>query len=175
VSTKVCARCGTSVEADEHLCWRCRQELPIEREAPANVTPQGSRVMFRGQPVPDGMVLPSRTQYHGTVFAAIAVGVAIVLALGVLVSNGVGPFTVSNQRVAPAGSDTVGPVVTATVKNLGDHAGQARCVAFWTDQQGGTHPTQVVSTQTVNPAQSVPVVIQMPAGATENGIKVTCK
>jgi hypothetical protein len=175
VATNACARCGATIEAGEHLCWRCQQELPIERPAAAQVSPQAAGRTFRGQPVPEGMVLPSRTQYHGTVFGAIAVGVAIVLTLGVLVNRGVGPFTVSNPHTSIALSPAAGPVITATVQNMGDHAGQARCIAFWTDQNGGTHPTPVVSTQTIEPGMAVPVLIQLPVGSSTDGILVSCK
>src|SRR5437588_8755255 len=114
MSARTCARCGASVGPDEYLCWRCRQELPTEPAAPAAAgqAPTGTAATrtaertFRGGRVPDGMVLPSWTQYHGTVLGAVAIGVVIVLTLGVLVSGGVGPFMVANvsiQRVDSLG------------------------------------------------------------------------
>lgn len=121
------------------------------------------------------MVLPSRTQYHGTVFGAIAVGMAIVLALGVFVNRGVGPFRVYNEQISPGVGLSAGPVATAIVQNKGDHAGPARCVAFWTDLDGGTHPTTVVSTRTIEPGRSVPVSIQLNAGALTSHVQITCK
>ena len=180
VPTNTCARCGTAVEADEHLCWRCRQELPIQQPA---ATAQGTRpgdgsALFRGQSVPEGMTLPSRTQYHGTVFGAIAIGMVVVLLLGMFASRGVGPFSVSNVRAGTAVSGLSlgqGPVAAATVKNLGDRAGQARCVAYWSDAEGQNHPTPVVVTRTIEPGKSAAVSIQLPSGASTQGVQMTCK
>ena len=89
------------------------------------------------------MVLPSRVQYHGTVLGLIAVGVVIVLTLGVFVSTGVGPFIVSGISAQQTGGGQTGaqPFVTGTVTNRGDHAGKARCVVLYTDANGGQIPT----------------------------------
>src|ERR1051326_7240828 len=104
MGTRPCARCATPIDAREHLCARCLEELPLERparvatieaepdDAPAARQPERQ---WRGQPVPSGMVLPSRTQYHGTMYALIALGVAVTMVLAVLVNRGVGPFTVT--------------------------------------------------------------------------------
>src|SRR5438105_4790059 len=134
--THPCARCGTSISAEQFLCAACRDEhvRPAARvvvdEAPPQEAPADRT--WRGQPIPSGMVLPSRTQYHGTMYALIAVGVAITLALGALLGGGVGPFATSDVRT---GQGSGGPQVTATVRNGGNHAGRARCVATWTDEQ----------------------------------------
>src|SRR4249919_1167641 len=135
MSTKPCARCGTAVAAGEHLCWRCRQELPVERPTRVAASGEGSpppsgppRQLWRGQPVPPGMVLPSRTQYHGTMYALIALGVAVTLTLAVLINKGVGPFVVSGVQVHQ-GTGNAAAWATGSVTNEGDRTGRARCVA----------------------------------------------
>jgi hypothetical protein len=105
------------------------------------------------------MVLPSRTQYHGTMFALIAIAVAITMAAAVLVNNGVGPFVVSQvQTKQPAGVIAV----SGLVRNGGNHAGRARCVATWTNTQGGPQQSGVVQTESIAPHRSVTVAIQLP-------------
>jgi hypothetical protein len=94
---------------------------------------------FRGARVPKGMVLPSRVQYHGTVFGLIAVGIVLVMVLGLLVSSGVGPFIASGVTVTQLTDISTGTstaTVTAVVTNRGTHAGQARCVALYTTGGG---------------------------------------
>ena len=186
MSARTCARCGTSVGPDEYLCWRCRQELPAEPAAPAAAGQPwpgaaATRTVertFRGGRVPDGMVLPSRTQYHGTILGAIAIGVVIVLTLGVLVSGGVGPFTATNvsiQRIdSPSGAGSTG-VVGASITNTGQHAGRARCVALWSDAEGGQHPTRSYETAQIRPSGTATISIPLPPGALLNAVTVDCK
>jgi hypothetical protein len=186
MSVRTCARCGTSVGPDEYLCWRCRQELPAEPAAPAaagqplpgTAATRTVERTFRGGRVPEGMVLPSRTQYHGTVLGAIAIGVVIVLTLGVLVSGGVGPFTVANvsiQRIdSLSGAGSVGEV-DASVTNTGQHTGRARCVALWSDAEGSQHPTRSFQTAQIRPSGTATISIPLPAGALLNAVTVDCK
>src|SRR5438552_14072761 len=163
MSTRPCARCGTQIAASEYLCWRCRDELPVQGSArvataapePEDATDDGfetlddlgeppgpARRTWQGRPIPDGMVLPSRTQYHGTMLALIAIGVVITLTLAVLVNRGVGPFPVTNLRSGT--NATSGQAeVSATVRNAGEHAGKARCVALWSSTQGGAQQSSV--------------------------------
>jgi hypothetical protein len=154
--THPCARCGTPIGSDEFLCAACHDE---QVASPAAAAPDpASAQMWRGQPVPRGMVLPSRTQYHGTMYALIAVGVAITLTLAALVNGGVGPFISSNVRTLQT-SD--GPAVRATVRNQGDHAGRARCVATWTGVQGGLQQSSLVQTDLIAPGQTTEVTIPL--------------
>lgn len=160
--THPCARCGTPIGSGEFLCAACRDEQVATPPAAAHqdtdaVQTQQVRT-WRGQPVPRGMVLPSRTQYHGTMYALIAVGVAITLTLAALVNGGVGPFTSTDVRTVQT-SD--GPEVTATVHNQGDHAGRARCVATWTGTQGGLQQSSLVQTNLIPPGQAANVTIRL--------------
>ncbi len=92
------------------------------------------------------MVLPSRTQYHGTMFAFIAAAVAVTMAAAVLINKGAGPFTVSGTRA----SETGGVVkVSGIVLNSGTRAGRARCVATWTTTDGGRQQSGVVQTPVI--------------------------
>jgi hypothetical protein len=185
MSERACARCGTPVGPDEYLCWRCRQELPAEKpaadsgsKAPAAASPPGDEPRtFRGAVIPKGMVLPSRVQYHGTVLGLIAVGIVIVLTLGVLVSTGVGPFIVSGVSTQQTGGGQTGslPFVTATVTNRGDHAGKARCVALYTDASGGQVPTQSVETEIIRPHGTGTVTVPLPAGVSTQDVVLDCK
>jgi hypothetical protein len=151
------------VGPDQFLCAACRDEhvRPAAsrfavQEAPGPVVPAGET--WRGQPVPRGMILPSRTQYHGTMYALIAVGVAVTLTLAALVNGGIGPFVTTNARTVQT-SD--GPQAAATVHNQGEHAGRARCVATWTSAQGGLQQSGVVQTNLIQPGQSVAVMIPL--------------
>jgi len=118
------------------------------------------------------MVLPSRTQYHGTVLGMIAIGIVVVLTLAVFVSTGAGPYRVTNTLV---GLTTNGvPAVTASVTNLGTNAGEARCLALWTDTTGAETPTRAVQTAIIQPGSSGTVSIPLPAGAAEAHVRVSC-
>ena len=190
MSARRCARCGTSVGQDEYLCWDCRQELPAQTPAPAMAAAGGGSVpaptapafderTFRGARVPNGMVLPSRVQYHGTVFGLIAVGIVLVMVLGLLVSSGVGPFLTSGVIVSQTGNSATGSAkttVTATVTNRGTHEGQARCVALYTTGGGGGEiPTQSVTTAVIPARGTGSVTIGLPTGALTSRVSVDCK
>jgi hypothetical protein len=185
MSERACARCQSPVGPDEYLCWRCRQELPAETPAsePGSVataaaSPPGEEPRtFRGGVIPRGMVLPSRVQYHGTVLGLIAVGIVIVLTLGVFVSTGVGPFIVSGITAQPTGGGQTGsqPLVTGTVTNRGDHAGKARCVVLYTDASGGQIPTQSVETGIIAPHATGTIRISLPTGASTHDVVFDCK
>jgi hypothetical protein len=191
MTTRRCARCGTSVGQDEYLCWDCRQELPAQTPAPAMAgaaggaaqsttgTPTDVERTFRGARVPKGMVLPSRVQYHGTVFGFIAVGIVLVMVLGLLVSSGVGPFIASAPTVsqtADAATGTAKTTVTATVTNRGTHEGKARCVALYTTGGGGGQiPTQSVTTAVIPAHATGSVSIDLPTGAEAGRVTVDCK
>jgi hypothetical protein len=177
MSARTCARCGTPVGPDEYLCWNCRQELPSQGGVTTEADPGDPKRTFRGAAVPEGMVLPSRNQYHGTVLGLIAVGIVIVLSLSVLVSTGVGPFIASgvSAQQTGAGADGTQAFVTGTVTNRGDHAGKARCVALYTSGGGGQIPTQPVETGLIDPHGTTAVTIVLPPGASTHGIGLDCK
>jgi hypothetical protein len=118
--------------------------------------------MWRGRPLARGMVLPSKTQYHGTMFAFIAAAVAVTMAAAVLVNKGAGPFPVSGTRASEAGGVVR---VSGTVLNAGTHPGRARCVATWTTIEGGRQQTGVVQTPVILPQTSYSVTIEL-AGVT---------
>jgi len=101
---------------------------------------------WRGRQVPRGMILPSRSQYHGTMFAFIAAAVAVTMAAAVLINKGVGPFPVGNLHTKQTGDQIT---VTGLVRNAGTHPGRARCVATWTTTEGGRQQTGVVQTQLI--------------------------
>jgi hypothetical protein len=125
------------------------------------------------------MVLPSRVQYHGTVFGLIAVGIVLVMVLGLLVSSGVGPFLASGATVSQTSDPATGSAtttVTATVTNRGTHGGQARCVALYTTGGGGSQiPTQAVTTAEIPARGTGSVSIDLPIGAESSHVAVDCK
>jgi hypothetical protein len=175
MSERTCARCGDPVGPDEYLCWNCRQELPAGSEPPEASGEQPRT--FRGAEVPRGMVLPSKVQYHGTVFGLIAVGVVIVLSLGILVSTGAGPFIPSGVIVheTGGGADGTQAFVTGTVTNRGAHEGKARCVAVYATAGGGRVPTQSVETTAIPARGTGTVAIALPPGASTQGVTLDCK
>jgi hypothetical protein len=146
--------------------------------APAAAPAEQDRT-FRGARVPNGMVLPSRVQYHGTVFGLIAVGIVLVMVLGLLVSSGVGPFIASGVTVSQTADSATGSAkttVTAVVTNRGTHGGQARCVALYTTGGGGGQiPTQSVTTATIPAHGTGSVSIDLPIGAQSSHVSVDCK
>jgi len=190
---RACARCGNPVGPDEYLCWRCRQELPIQPAEPAaaetvvesaaeanaeaggGAAPagQGSVRIFRGAAVPRGMVLPSQRQYHGTVLGMIAIGIVVVLTLAVFVSTGAGPYTVTNV-VRQGGVIGSPDVVSATVTNAGTDAGRARCVALWSQPGGGELPTTPIQTAPIQPGATGQVTIPLPSNADGAHVRVSC-
>jgi hypothetical protein len=145
----------------------------------ADGTPQDGERTFRGARVPKGMVLPSRTQYHGTVFGLVAAGIVLVMVLGLLVSSGVGPFVASGVTVSQATDSSTGAaktVVNATVTNRGQHGGKARCVALYTSGGGGGQiPTQSVQTAVIPAHGTGSVSIGLPTGALTDHVTVDCK
>lgn len=188
MSTRPCARCGTPIPSDAYLCVRCRDELPIDQPARVAIAapaepengdgrpaPGPVRRTWRGQPVPKGMVLPSRTQYHGTMYALIAIGVAITMTLAVLVNKGVGPFVVASVQAST--NVASGEVqARATVRNSGAHAGKARCVALWTNANGGPQQTNVVVTGLILPGRTGDVTIGLPSlTSAPQDLRVDCK
>jgi hypothetical protein len=190
MSGRRCARCGTSVGQDEYLCWDCRQELPAQTPAAAMAGAAGGAApsppaapddgpTFRGARVPDGMVLPSRAQYHGTVFGLVAVGIVLIMVLGLLVSSGVGPFIASGVTVSQTADSSSGAektLVNATVTNRGNHGGKARCVALYTSGGGsGRIPTQSVQTAVIPARGTGSVSINLPTGALTDHVTVDCK
>ena len=104
------------------------------------------------------MVLPSSTQYHGTMFALVAAAVVITMAAAVLVNKGVGPFSVTQIQPSQSGGVVA---VTGFVRNVGTHAGRARCVAIWTNSQGGREQTGVVQTPMIDPGRATTVAITL--------------
>jgi hypothetical protein len=146
---------------------------------PPAAMPDGGERTFRGARVPKGMVLPSRVQYHGTVFGLVAAGIVLVMVLGLLVSSGVGPFIASGVTVSQAAGTSTGAAVTtvhAAVTNRGTHDGKARCVALYTSGGGGGQiPTQSVQTAVI-PAHGIgSVSIPLPIGALTDHVTVDCK
>src|SRR5262245_28775509 len=105
MSTRPCARCGTRISSDRYLCADCLEERtsaqpePATERTPTRTAPAPSQVrerqFWRGRPLARGMVLPSRTQYHGTMFGFIAIAVAITMAAAVFINQGIGPFAVT--------------------------------------------------------------------------------
>ena len=93
-----CIKCGREVGPNESMCASCNQA---------------------------GMVTPSATQVHGTIFVAIVLGVVL---LGVMSSFLIG-------RGGPYAAEVVGFEVTAAggldvalhVENSGSHQGRGRC------------------------------------------------
>src|SRR4051794_18385436 len=187
MSTRPCARCGTRIPSDQHLCADCREErtvpVPVQArrtEAPGRSEGQAgvdrttpdpvsqprprvgqeppARATWRGRPLARGMILPSRTQYHGTMFAFIAAAVAVTMAAAVLINKGVGPFPVTGVH---ATSSKGAIAVTGLVRNIGTHPGRARCVGTWTNAQGGRQQTGVVQTPLIGADQAVTVSIPL--------------
>jgi hypothetical protein len=185
MATRACARCGTTIPTDQYLCADCREERPaaVASSPAANQATEKpgaaasptilTRPTWRGRPVPKGMVMPSRTQYHGTMFGLIAAAVAVTMAAAVLINNGVGPFPVTGIQ-----SRTTDGVITATaqVRNVGSHPGRARCVATWTTSDGGTLQSQVVQTEPIAAGAATPVMIPLPNLAiVPDDLSVDCK
>jgi hypothetical protein len=119
------------------------------------------------------MVMPSRTQYHGTMFALVAGAVAITMTAAVLINNGVGPFPVTGVQ-----SRTTGGVVTvsAQVRNAGSHPGRARCVALWTTSDGGTQQSRLMQTPPIAAGAAVAMTIPLPNLAiVPDDLSIDCK
>jgi hypothetical protein len=169
MATRACARCGASIPADQFLCADCREERPAaavgageqasEQPRPSAPPTILTRPTWRGRPVPKGMVMPSRTQYHGTMFALVAGAVAITMAAAVLINNGVGPFPVTSVQSRAAGGVVT---VSAQVRNAGSHPGRARCVATWATSDGGTQQSRVTQSPPIAAGAAVSVSIPLP-------------
>ncbi|HEY3522458.1 MAG TPA: hypothetical protein VGK63_02045 [Candidatus Limnocylindrales bacterium] len=104
--THGCARCGAEVPIDVGLCERCN---------------------------PLGLKDVAASQAHGTVFLAIAVGVAILAVVGRLSLGGIGPF---DGRIAAIVPSPPGLSVTLVVENQGSRAGFASCRLYDPDSPG---------------------------------------
>lgn len=95
--THGCARCGAPVGPGVGLCEECN---------------------------PLGLRDSASSQVHGTVFLAVVVGVILLAVLARLATAGLGPFPATVDAVVPTGD---GLLVTLTVTNEGDGAGQTTC------------------------------------------------
>jgi hypothetical protein len=93
-----CIKCGREVEPGESVCEVCNRA---------------------------GMTTPSATQYHGTVAAAIVLGVVGLAVAASLSLRGVGPYAAEVRGVAPA--EPVGYSITYAVTNEGTKSGRAKC------------------------------------------------
>lgn len=179
MSTRPCARCGTRIASDQYLCADCREERTLTTTALAGASdgPVGPAAAegrtWRGRPLPRGMVLPSRTQYHGTMFAFIAAAVAVTMAAAVLVNKGVGPFPVTQIESSQQGSVVS---VDGLVRNNGSNAGRARCVATWTNRQGGLQQSGVIQTAVIQPSQATTVSLELTdLTVTPDDLSIDCK
>ena len=121
-----------------HACVRCGAECPIEDALCETCNPLG-------------LAQPAATQAHGTVFLAIAVGVALLAILGRLALNGIGPFTASVARVVPADQ---GLTVTLSVRNDGSRAGATTCRVYDPAMSGIGPESAFLTSPRIDPGQT---------------------
>ena len=95
--THACARCGEPVPLDVGLCERCN---------------------------PLGLRDSSSSQVHGIAIAGVIGAVVLLAIAGKFLLAGVGPFESVITGAVPDGS---GMVITLSVTNLGESAGQTTC------------------------------------------------
>ena len=138
-----CLKCGRQIAAQQTLCGACNRAE---------------------------MATPSATQYHGTVAAAIVVGVlGLAIAAGLAV-RGVGPYDASAVSVSepnPGGLD-----VRLAVSNRGSRAGRAKCQIIALDAAGRRMAAVTTLTPAVEGGGSVVVAARLP-GVTRQPARIT--
>ncbi|HEU4673190.1 MAG TPA: hypothetical protein VFS32_09850 [Candidatus Limnocylindrales bacterium] len=143
--THGCARCGAEVPIDVGLCERCN---------------------------PLGLKDVAASQVHGSVFLAIAVGVAILAVLGRLSLSGIGPF---DGQVAAVVSSPPGLSVTLVVANHGTRAGSASCRLYDPDSPGIGPESVSVESPRIDAGRSATFSALMTTlGTTVRPVAVTC-
>jgi hypothetical protein len=142
-----CIKCGREIGPEETICAVCNRA---------------------------GMTTPSATQYHGTMVAAIIVGV-VVLAIAASVSmRGIGPFAASVVSSAPIAGDRV--TVTVAVDNDGERSGRARCQLVAYDGSGRSAGSrsfvtvEIAGGDGVQVDEVIPGLVRPPAR-----VEVTCR
>ena len=122
--THACARCGEPVPLDVGLCERCN---------------------------PLGLRDSSSSQVHGIAIAGVIGAVVLLAILGKFLLAGVGPFESAIIGAVPDGS---GMVITLSVTNIGESAGQTTCwITDPTDRTGSIG--SFVLSPTIEPGETV--------------------
>lgn len=144
---RACIKCGRAIDAQETVCEVCNRAR---------------------------MATPSATQYHGTIAAAIVLGVAALAIAGSLSMRGIGPFTSSTLSVEP--SPLGGVEVTVAVVNEGTRAGRATCRIVAADAAGRRIGTASTVTDSLDAGERL-VFAQRLAGVQDppERISVTCE
>ena len=101
-----CIKCGREIGDDEAICEVCNRA---------------------------GMAMPSATQYHGTVVAAILLAVVGLAVAASLSLRGVGPYSAEIRSIDPA---ELGYSITYAVRNEGTKPGRAKCLIVALDADG---------------------------------------
>lgn len=128
-----CIKCGREIGPDESICGVCNRA---------------------------GMATPSATQYHGTMVAAIVVGVAALAIAASLAMRGIGPFGAELMSYAPAAGDRL--EVRVAVTNDGERTGRARCQLTAFDGSGRTMRVHGFVTAEIDGGQRVEIEQAIP-------------
>jgi hypothetical protein len=143
-----------------HACVRCGADCPIEDALCESCNPLG-------------LAQPASSQAHGTVFVAIAVGVAVLAILGRLALNGVGPFSATVASVVPADQ---GLMVTLSVTNDGTRGGATTCRVYDPAVTGIGPESAYLTSPRVDPGQTASFSSLVTSlGSTPHPLAVTCQ
>ena len=140
-----CIKCGREIGPDESICAICNRA---------------------------GMATPSASQYHGTMAAAIVIGVILMAVAASFALNGVGPYSASVVDVQGAAG---GVQATLSVSNEGSKAGRAKCQLIAYDAQGRSLQSRSIVSPQVPGGESISFDEQIPGVAEPADVTVACE
>ena len=139
-----CIKCGREIGPDESICEVCNRA---------------------------GMATPSASQYHGTMVAAIVVGVILMAVAASWALSGVGPYTASVVHVEPAAG---GVQATVSLSNEGSKAGRAKCQLIAHDAQGRSLQARSIVSPQVQGGESITFDEPIPGVSDPADVTVAC-
>ena len=140
-----CIKCGREIGPDETICDVCNRA---------------------------GMATPSASQYHGTMVAAIVLGVILMAVAATLALRGEGPY---DAQVIGLRSASGGVEATVSVSNQGTRTGRAQCQLVAHDAEGRSLGSRSVVSPEIGAGQAISLAEQVPGVGEAADVTVSCR
>ena len=140
-----CIKCGREIGPDETICEVCNRA---------------------------GMATPSASQYHGTMVAAIVLGVILMAVAATLALRGEGPYEAQVTGLRPASG---GVEATVSVSNEGTRGGRAQCQLVAHDASGRSLGSRSVVSPEIAGGQSISFAEQIPGVGDATEVTISCR
>ena len=140
-----CIKCGREIGPDETICDVCNRA---------------------------GMATPSASQYHGTMVAAIVLGVILMAVAATLALRGEGPY---QAQVTGLRSTSGGVEASLSVANEGTREGRAQCQLVAHDASGRSLGSRSVVSPQIPAGQAVAFAEHIPGVGDPADVTVSCR